>query len=93
MKLPMRFRILHLISEKENISEMEIMDILKDEYGSEGQCNKSIIDSHLASMKAVGIIEVNEIYLDQYGNLKRKYKISESGLSRLKYLPDSWKAV
>jgi DNA-binding PadR family transcriptional regulator len=87
MKLPMRFRILHLISEQDSLSALEIMDILEMEYGTEGQFKIAIIDTHLASMKAVGMIEITEAVLDVGGQIKQKYRITEYGWDRLKYLP------
>lgn len=91
MKLPLRFRILHLMSEKDSISSDEIMDSLKDEYGGEGQFKKPVIDSHLQSMRAVGLIDVTDVDLDANENLKLRYKITDYGIDRLKYLPDAWK--
>jgi len=44
MKLPMRFRIIHVVSQHDNISDKEVMEALRDEYGDEGQYRKSIID-------------------------------------------------
>lgn len=90
-KIPMRFRILHLMSVYEMLSDEEIMKALKEEYGTEGQLKKSIIDSHLQSMRAVGMIENADVSLDENDNIKIKYKITDYGLSRLKYLPKGWK--
>ncbi|HWR44936.1 hypothetical protein [Sporomusa sp.] len=91
MKLPLRFRILHLISQNTSLSDAEIMNALRSEYGSEGQFKQSIIDIHLASMRAVGMIEATELSLDAQGDLLQKYKITDYGFSRLSYLPGTWR--
>ncbi len=91
MKLPMRFRILHLISQNASLSDQEIMQHLQSEYGGEGQFTRSIIELHLESMRAVGLVEVTDLALDAAGLLQQKYKITAYGRSRLSYLPDSWR--
>jgi len=89
--LPMRFRILHLLTtHPEGLSEIEIMDALKPEYGTEGQFKRSIVDNHLASMKAVGLVEIKELYLDEKGELAHKFIATETGYSYRKYLPKEW---
>ena len=91
MKLPMRFRILHLMSQHISMSDIDIMERLRSEYGTEGQFKKSIIEIHLASMRAVGMIEATDLTLDAKGELEQKYRITDYGVSRLSYLPDTWR--
>ena len=91
MKLPMRFRILHLLSEGVSLSTAEIIANLQSEYAGEGQFKESIMNLHLSSMRAVGLIEVIELSLDAVDALQQKYKITEFGRSRLSYLPSSWR--
>jgi DNA-binding PadR family transcriptional regulator len=91
MKLPMRFRILHLISQDASLSDEEIMRKLQPEYRGERQFTRSIIDLHLESMRAVGLVEVTDLALDAAGLLQQKYKITAYGRSRLSYLPESWR--
>lgn len=88
--LPMRFRILHLISENAGVSEPDLMKKLEKEYKGEGQLRISIVKEHLTSMRAVGLIEDSSIELDGQSNLKQHVKITEYGKSRLSYLPKSW---
>jgi DNA-binding PadR family transcriptional regulator len=90
MKLPLRFRILHLLSEGVSLSTAEIMTNLQAEYAGEGQFKESIMNLHLSSMRAVGLIEVIELSLDAVGALQQKYKITDFGRKRLSYLPSSW---
>jgi hypothetical protein len=88
--LPMRFRILHIISTHKDINRQQLIDALKPEYGNEGQLNDSLVETHLASMRAVGMIEDTDISIDASNNLIQRFKITEYGHSRLAYLPKSW---
>ena len=87
MKLPLRFRILHLLSQEHSLSEREVMDHLESEYGNEGQFIKSNFENHLESMRAVGMVEPTEATIDAKGKLQQKYKITDYGRQRLSYLP------
>lgn len=91
MKLPLRFRILYLLSQHDALTENEVMDALRDEYGNEGQFKLANIESHLMSMKAVGMLEVVDVNLNDNGKLVQQYRITAYGKSRLKYLPQGWK--
>lgn len=91
MKLPMRFRILHLLTlHVAGLSEIELMEALKPEYGTEGQYKQNTIDTHLASMKAVGMIEITDLSMRSDGKLLHKYKATEYGRNYRKYLPKEW---
>lgn len=92
MKLPMRFRIIHLVSQHDKISDKEVMEALRDEYGDEGQYKMSIIETHLMSLRAVGIIENTGVTLDENDNLVQQFSITDYGKDLLdKYLPSQWK--
>jgi hypothetical protein len=92
MKLPMRFRIIHLVSQHDTISDKEVMEALRDEYGGEGQYKDSIINTHLMSLRAVGIIEVAGVSLDDNNELVQEFKITDYGTNLLNsYLPSGWK--
>lgn len=92
MKLPMRFRIIHLVSQHDTISDQEVMAALRDEYGEEGQYKRSIINTHLMSLRAVGIIEVAGVELDDNNELAQEFKITDYGKNLLNsYLPGGWK--
>lgn len=91
MKLPMRFRIMHLISQNDSVNNQEIMKFLGDEYTGEGQYKLSVIDTHLMSMRAVGIIEIANAFLNESGNLVQEFKITDYGKQLLSsYLPKEW---
>ncbi|NYE58515.1 helix-turn-helix transcriptional regulator [Carboxydothermus ferrireducens] len=92
MKLPLRFRILHLLGvEQKALIPEEIMEKLKDEYGNERQFRKNAIIGHLQSMKAVGLVQTTEVYLTDAGELVERFEITDYGRDRLKYLPAQWK--
>jgi len=90
MKLPLRYRMLHLMSVKGQFNMAKIMDELKDEYGTEGQFKVAIMQNHLDSMRAVGLIEVTDAKLDANNNLDMQYEITDFGMSRLDLLPAGW---
>jgi hypothetical protein len=92
-KLPLRFRILHVISQNAGITTKGIMDLLKGEYGKEGQFRDGVISEHLASMRAVGMIVNQSIEMDASQRLIEKVEITDYGKSRLKLLPQSWSAA
>ncbi len=90
MKLPLRCRMLHLMSDKNEYDMEKMMAELKDEYGTEGQFKPSMMQLHLDSMRAVGLIEIVSAKLDASNNLDRMYKITDFGMERLAYLPAGW---
>lgn len=90
MILPMRFRILHLMSVNKSLTLDGVMAALKPEYGSEGQYKESMVNLHLQSMRAVGLIEVSDAALEG-GKLKETFRITDYGKDRLKYLPRDFK--
>lgn len=91
MKLPMRFRMLHLLSKNESLSEVTMLEALRSEYSQEGQFKESIIDNHFQSMLAVGLIEIKNISIIPNGKLAHEYRITEYGTGRLSYLPKEWR--
>ncbi|MDO0825635.1 hypothetical protein [Desulfosporosinus nitroreducens] len=93
MKLPMRFRMLHLLSKNESLSEITMQEALRPEYGQEGQFKESSIDNHFQSMLAVGLIEIKEVSIDANGKLTHEYKITDYGTGRLSYLPKEWQGM
>lgn len=88
--LPMRFRILHIISKNAGITDHEIMQHLEPEYGGEGQFRLAIVKEHIASMRAVGLIEDQSFSLGKDQELIQNVQITEFGESRLGFLPKSW---
>nr|WP_320026646.1 hypothetical protein [uncultured Acetobacterium sp.] len=90
--LPLRFRILHLMSTKEaGVTSAEIMQELGSDYGKEKQFKKKAMEGHLISMRALGLIEVETVNVDENDELITSYKISDFGTGRLKFLPQAYK--
>jgi DNA-binding MarR family transcriptional regulator len=89
--LPLRFRVLHYASQNDAVNYVDLLNDLKEEYGTDGQFNRSMITRHLDSLRAVGMIEESDVAFDQNQELLVQYKITDYGRSRLSYLPDDWK--
>ncbi|ATW27959.1 DNA-binding protein [Candidatus Formimonas warabiya] len=87
MKLPMKFRILTFFAQGETISDSDVFSRIKKEYGSEQQCNTSIIKNHLHSFRANCLLEDADPALDETGKLVQYYKITDLGRKRLSLLP------
>ncbi len=90
-KLPLRFRLLHLMSTKIKANVHDLMKDLRAEYGKEGQFSVKSFEKHLTSMRASGLIEEVDVDIDEQGNLLETFAIADFGRGRLKYLPSSWK--
>lgn len=91
-KLPMRFRILHFFTQQKKASVDDVLRALRGEYGGEGQFNAGRIGQHLASMRAAGLIEDRDVEFDAAGNLVQWFSITDFGASRMKFLPQAWRA-
>jgi len=90
--LPLRFRILYLMStKKDSVKSEDIMKELESDYGKEKQFKKKAMDGHLISMRALGLIEISDVSIDKNDDLIEEYKISELGIARLNYLPKAYK--
>ena len=89
--LPLRFRVLHYASQHNTVNYKDLLDDLKEEYGTDGQFNRGMVTRHLDSLRAVGMIEEADVKFDDNQELLVDYKITEYGKSRLSYLPDDWK--
>lgn len=89
--LPLRFRILHYASNKESFNYKDLLKDLKDEYGNDGQFNKGMMNLHIDSLRAVGMLEEANVDFDQNKELLVEYRITDYGRGRLSYLPDEWK--
>ncbi len=86
--LPLKFRIFDYISKVKD--EVMIDDILRDlqnEYGTERQFKKSMIAYHLDSLVGVNMIQITTAVLNTEGEIEMKYKITDFGLTKVKYIP------
>ncbi|MDR2442306.1 MAG: DNA-binding protein [Deltaproteobacteria bacterium] len=87
--LPLRFRIIHILNKAAGkpVKTEELYKELYEEYAGEGQFSLELMESHLMSIKAVGLIESVEPYFDSEGEARYQYVITEAGKARTKYLP------
>lgn len=91
MLLPLRFRVLTELATNGAQHCSEIMASLEPEYGSERQFTKKMIDNHIQSLRAVGLVDDKAVDLDEEDNLIRTVEITEAGRKLLKYLPKDWR--
>ncbi|MEL7567429.1 MAG: hypothetical protein AAGU27_21475 [Dehalobacterium sp.] len=89
--LPLRFRVLHYAAQKDSFNYIDLLKDLKEEYGNDGQFNKGMMNLHIDSLRAVGMIEELDVDFDKNKELLVQYKITDYGRGRLSYLPDAWK--
>nr|WP_300147557.1 hypothetical protein [Propionicimonas sp.] len=91
MLLPLRFRIITELATGGAQDTAAIMQSLAPEYGRERQFTKKMIDNHLQSLRAVGLVEDVAVSLDRDGGLVRTAGITDAGRKLLKYLPRDWR--
>lgn len=85
-QLPVKFRVVQAICQYEDISNQRILEILKNEYPHDRSVNEQGIEDCLVTLSAVGLIELTSNTLDNNGKLKMCYKITDYGLSLMKYI-------
>ena len=88
-KLPVKFRVLQLINQKKGITNEEILEILKVEYPRDRLVNYEDIEYYLISLKSVGLVDTISVTLMNYGKLLQSYKITDYGISRMKYVDNN----
>ena len=84
--IPVKFRVVQVIFRKEGVSNEEILKTLEKEYPLDRSVNEKGIEDYLLSLKAVGLIKLTSVTLDNNGKLKQFYKITDYGASRMKYI-------
>lgn len=91
-KLPLRFSILYVLNKAGGtyLTTKEIYDQLAKEYQGEGQFGMEQMELNLLAIKATGLIEGIDPYLDDGGEARYKYGITDYGRSRIKYLPKAY---
>lgn len=85
-QLPVKFRIAQMVYRKKEISNKEILQILRIEYPFDGSINEIEMEEYLLSLKAVGIIEQTRARTDLDGELIVFYKITDYGVRCIKYM-------
>jgi len=92
-KLPLRFSILYVLNKAGGhlMTTKEIYDQLAKEYQGEGQFGMEQMELNLLAIKATGLIEGVDPYLDEDNQARYKYAITDYGRSRIKYLPPAYR--
>jgi len=85
-QIPVKFRVVQVISLNEGVSNQKIFKMLKNEYPRDRCVTEEGVDNYLLSLKAVGLIEITSATSDNNGNLKQCYTITDYGASRRKYI-------
>lgn len=88
-RIPVKFRVIQCIVQHEGISNLELLKILKGEYPRDRSINEKGVEDCLLSLMAVGAIELTGAAADREGRLKLCYKITDHGISLMKYIPCS----
>ena len=84
--IPIKFRVVEIILQNNEICNQEILERLKKEYPKDRGINEKTIESYLLSLRAVGLIELGNVTLDHNGVLKQDYTITEYGANRMKHI-------
>lgn len=86
--LPVKYRVLQLVFQHDEISNDELYKVLKKEYPLDRFVNEQGIDECLISLKAVGMVKVTDGSLTDTGRLIQRYQITARGLDKMKYIND-----
>lgn len=85
-QMPVKFRVIQAIYENEELSNQEILEILKKEYPHDRSVSEKGVENCLFSLKASGMIELSHVTSDNKGKLKLSYKITDYGARRMNYI-------
>ena len=90
--LPLRFKILYVLNKSggQPMTTKGIYDALADEYQGEGQFSLKKMEEHLMAVKATALIEGCDPYIDEAGEARYKYNLTDEGRKRIKFLPKGW---
>ncbi|QJB56774.1 hypothetical protein [Pseudodesulfovibrio sp. zrk46] len=81
--VPLKAMVAACFSNCEALNARAVYDMVVDDYPSEKYCSIPIVEEHLKSLKAVGILNEEGSYLNDDGQLVSVYRISEYGLDKL----------
>lgn len=82
-KPPLKIAILLAVASRDRASCADVLRILMPDYGTERQCRPAVVDNHLHSLRAVGLIETCGAEPDAAGNINAVYRITPAGRARL----------
>ena len=92
-KLPLRFKILYVLykSGGQPMATKDIYEALAGDYLGEGQFSLDKMEEHLMAVKATALIVGCDPYIDEAGQARYKYCLTDSGRGRIKFLPREWR--
>jgi hypothetical protein len=90
--LPLRFKILYVLNKSggKPMATKDIYDQLAGDYQGEGQFSLTKMEEHLMAVKATALIEGCDPYIDETGEARYKYSLTDAGRARIKFLPTEW---
>lgn len=83
VKSPLKLRILECVSDNHAASAADITRLLHEEYAGERHFSRKAVESHMHSLKTVGLVEESDVSLNENGQFVIKYQITENGQKRL----------
>jgi len=90
--LPLRFKILYILNKSggQPMTTKAIYEGLVSDYQGEGQFSLDKMEEHLMAIKATALIEGRDPYIDEAGEARYKYILTDEGRKRLRFLPKEW---
>ncbi|WP_333646480.1 hypothetical protein [Lacrimispora sp.] len=93
MLLPARTAVLNYLYGVKNADIAQIMEALKPIYGGERPFNKTCYLDHVMSLEANGLVSLCKYDLDENGELRMYFEISEDGKATVdKYVDKRYRA-
>jgi len=91
-RLPLRFKILYVLNKSggQPMATRNIYEALTCDYQGEGQFSLGKMEEHLMAVKATGLIDGCEPYIDESGEARYKYALTDEGRKRIRFLPREW---
>lgn len=83
MTKPLKMAIAELFLRYGTMDERAVLERVSTQFLNEKYCSLPVIQTHLQSLKAVGILEEHGSTLDEHGNLVSRYRITAYGRARL----------
>ena len=92
MTLPLRFKILYVLNKAGGrpMATKDIYEALTGDYQGEGQFSLKKMEEHLMAVKATALIEGCDPYIDEAGEARYKYSLTDEGRKRIRFLPKGW---
>ena len=85
-QIPVKFRLVQAIYQKKNISNQEILEILKNEYPCDRSVTEQGVEDYLLTLLTTGLIELTNTTLDNDRKLKMCYELTDHGMNLMKYI-------